>query len=409
MKTFYHSGARGDIIYALPTIKVMGGGELYLGKKIHYNALETLLKSQSYITDVKLGKPTGEFIDLDKYREVYAKNPAWHLVKCHAEGQGITVNAVYPWLDIKPVVCTDVIINRTSHYHGELDYKLLKDYNNTGFIGTDVEYNEFCKEWGFSPKRIFCGEALEIAQAIAGCKLFVGNQSLCFALAEAMKKPRILEVCKELDNCRPYNTNGYTSIHKAVLDGYLGRPSHMSNWIIMDRLVEVVLSHIPGCIVEIGIGESTAVLAKWALMFRRRHYACDVSTGKWDWFAKTGLVHEMMHKYHCKSFKFMKHFKDTPAIAFIDGNHSYAVVSKEAEFFLERLAPGGMAFFHDMYIPDKIFKKYLKKTREYDTYKCRQDIEKRSDVYSMSFPYTAARAGLTVILKKEKNLSFHKL
>jgi hypothetical protein len=41
----------------------------------------------------------------------------------------------------------------------------------------------------------------EAAQVIAGCELFVGNQSACFWLAEAMKKRIVLEVWPGGPNC----------------------------------------------------------------------------------------------------------------------------------------------------------------------------------------------------------------
>ena len=42
--------------------------------------------------------------------------------------------------------------------------------------------------------------ALDLAQTIAGCKFFIGNQSFSFAVAEAIKVKRVLEVCYETPN-----------------------------------------------------------------------------------------------------------------------------------------------------------------------------------------------------------------
>ena len=52
--TFKHSGATGDIIFSLPTIKKMGGGTLYI-TPYHLQRAESiapLIKLQDYITDV---------------------------------------------------------------------------------------------------------------------------------------------------------------------------------------------------------------------------------------------------------------------------------------------------------------------------------------------------------------------
>lgn len=410
---FRHSGSMGDIIYSLPAIQAKGGGILYLSKKLHFDNLKRLLEIQPYIQEVREGIPDEgtDFIDMDDYRDVYDSHRDWNLIKCHAELLGVKVNYQKPWLyKIKSKHYSDVIVNKTFHYSGEgIDYKILKDYD-FAFIGNSEEYSSFFKQFCDIDylDRVICSDALEIAQYIAGSKVFVGNQSLCFAIAEGLKHTRFLEVCKERDNCRIPCANMYVSLHKSVLNGYVKSSQKMENWIIVKRLAEVVLSHVKGCIVEIGIGESTPILAELALRFKRRHYACDVLTSKWNNFQKLGVIHEYMHKFHCKSFRFMKHFNDKPAIVFIDGNHHYDTVSKEAEFFIDRMPSGAMAFFHDMFIPDYIFEKYKQKGKEYDTYKCRQEIEKRKDVYTMSFPYTAANAGLTIVLKKESNPPFHR-
>ena len=43
-------------------------------------------------------------------------------------------------------------------------------------------------------------DALELARAIAGAKFFIGNQSFFFAVAEALKVKRALEVCYQTPN-----------------------------------------------------------------------------------------------------------------------------------------------------------------------------------------------------------------
>jgi hypothetical protein len=50
---------------------------------------------------------------------------------------------------------------------------------------------------------------LEFAQIIAGCKFFIGNQSFPFAVAEALKIKRALEVCFECPNVIPEGKDGY--------------------------------------------------------------------------------------------------------------------------------------------------------------------------------------------------------
>jgi hypothetical protein len=61
----------------------------------------------------------------------------------------------------------------------------------------------------------------ELAGVIRGCKLFVGNQSLAFSMAEAMKHPRVLEVCAYAPNCDPQGPNGHIRLTQGIIRKYL--------------------------------------------------------------------------------------------------------------------------------------------------------------------------------------------
>ncbi len=50
---------------------------------------------------------------------------------------------------------------------------------------------------------------LQLAQLIAGSRLFIGNQSLPFAIAEALKVNRLLEVYYKAPNVAVSGRNGY--------------------------------------------------------------------------------------------------------------------------------------------------------------------------------------------------------
>jgi len=62
---------------------------------------------------------------------------------------------------------------------------------------------------------------LEMAQVIKGSKLFIGNQSSPFALAEIMKVPRCLEVCPTAHNVIPTGANGYDFLDPFKLKKHL--------------------------------------------------------------------------------------------------------------------------------------------------------------------------------------------
>jgi hypothetical protein len=76
------------------------------------------------------------------------------------------------------------------------------------FIGTLPEYELFASH---VPKavRLDVSSALDAAIAIASSKLYIGNQSLFFNIAELIKTPRLLECCREATNVLPQGSNGY--------------------------------------------------------------------------------------------------------------------------------------------------------------------------------------------------------
>ena len=63
-----------------------------------------------------------------------------------------------------------------------------------------------------------------------------------------------------------------------------------------------------------------------------------------------------------------------------------------------------------MYVDPAYFAYYERKKRdEATTYKVRLEMEKRDDIWCLSFPYTAQGRGLTMVLKKEKNRPYYRL
>lgn len=190
----------------------------------------------------------------------------------------------------------------------------------------------------------------------------------------------------------------------------MGRRAKPEDWVILDRLADVVLQNVEGCIVEIGIGTSTGILSKHARDFNCRYYACDIKDSKCEWFREAYKEDKNFSLYQGKSVEFMKEFDDNIALLFIDGNHNYENVKKEANFFIEKLVPGGVGFFHDMYVAPKHQVYYERKGRdEATTYKVRLEMEKRDDIWCLTFPYTAQNRGLTMILKKEKDRPYYRL
>jgi hypothetical protein len=129
-----------------------------------------------------------------------------------------------------------IIVNRTSRYRNpHIHYGLIQKYAIQGhkiyFAGTLDEFSEFS---GFvaNAEYLKVDDFLELAFYISQCKLFIGNQSFCFALAEAMKVPRVLEVCSFAPNVIPVGKNAYQyydpECFETILDSLL-KPIKVKN------------------------------------------------------------------------------------------------------------------------------------------------------------------------------------
>lgn len=148
-------------------------------------------------------------VDLDKHHLMPISMPYGNIYRwnffCYPD---MTCNLSKPWLDIEPNDSIDhstIIINRTERSQNEtINYSFLKSHEERLlFVGTHKEYVLFKEQFGLSLPCYVANNFLDLATVIRSCALFVGNQSFCYSLAEAMKVPRILEVCSYLPNVIP--------------------------------------------------------------------------------------------------------------------------------------------------------------------------------------------------------------
>jgi hypothetical protein len=194
-----------------------------------FETLVRLLERQPYISKVVNSWNVQHTHDLDGFRPIAMKagreGKQLHLAKSYFMLFGIDYDLAKSWLfNIDPKRESSIVVSRSTHYHDrrEIDWGILEQYKkDLVFIGTDEEYRKFVKNAKFYPTILKCQDALEIAQVIKGSKLFIGNQSLCFALAEAMKHPRVLEVYYGRDNCRPNSDNGHVYLNNDLIEEYL--------------------------------------------------------------------------------------------------------------------------------------------------------------------------------------------
>ena len=133
-------------------------------------------------------------------------------------------NLSEPWLFVEPDegLGDYIVVNRTLRARNEnINYKFLKPFQDKLlFVGHTDEWIEFCKDNDIEVRHHETDDLLELATIIRSARFFIGNQSLCFALAEAMKMPRILEVCTELPNVVPSGHQAYDALFTSTMEYY---------------------------------------------------------------------------------------------------------------------------------------------------------------------------------------------
>jgi len=230
-----HSGNTGDIIYSLPSLKEYCHqhdckieyllkldrpsnfnlinhplGDVMLNETMA-NMLKPLLEHQSYIDSVRLlGKFENEKVDfdLDSFRSENKNLSAGNIALWN--------QIVYPQLrgkiheisiDATPIENDYIIINRTIRYNNPLiDYTILE--GNVKFVGVESEF-KIMKAINPSVEHLQVKDFYELAKYIAGCKLFVGNQSMAYSIAEGLKVKRVLEQYYAAPNVIPQGGDCY--------------------------------------------------------------------------------------------------------------------------------------------------------------------------------------------------------
>lgn len=226
MKKFKHSGTFGDMIQSLALMKHFGGGEFYLHLdqisflvKFYYGReaepiykgkmniedfefIKEFLESQSYISKVDILDPLSTEIthNLDKFRSLFVHHPANYITTyCMAFGihdkdmQNMISQG--PWLTCPNSYINEekpFIVNRTSRYVQDTCHPQWKLWKEQGldeqslFVGLEEEYENFknLTQWNieYKPTKTM----LELAQVIAGSKMFIGNQSVALSIAQGL-------------------------------------------------------------------------------------------------------------------------------------------------------------------------------------------------------------------------------
>jgi len=216
---FQHSGNVGDIFYGLSKCATYDKVNLYLviselmPIKLATSAIK-LIETQPYIDKVEIYTEQHIDVSLDSFRHFCMDLSQMPLAYAHLNLLNRFWNLANPW-----VHCNEkdeqypIIINQTERYYGYVDYLgIINTFgeDNIGFIGTETEYNKFCDDYK-KVNYVETKDFLEVAKVIKGSKIFIGNQSSPYAIAEGMKHPRLQSSCEEAPNCIPIGYGGHSS------------------------------------------------------------------------------------------------------------------------------------------------------------------------------------------------------
>lgn len=199
-----------------------------------FDMIRPLVISQEYIEDmVVFDGQSPIVIDLDVIREkVFVNLPngsiqSWVMYAY----PDLAYNLSNTWIDLPEVdlpiidyIKDKIIINFTERYrNGHINYFFLRKFKHRlVFAGTEKEYLLFCNTWGIDMPKLEVKNFLELAYAIKHCKFLLANQSMCWGIAEALKSPRVLEVCRYAQNCMPYyGEKSFGYFHQQGVEHYV--------------------------------------------------------------------------------------------------------------------------------------------------------------------------------------------
>lgn len=230
---FKHSGNAGDIIYSLNAIRSACElndmdavlflkldepivlhpmfkhplGNVMLNKYMFDN-LKPLLMELDFIYDVMPYSNQKVDYDLDLFRKTGFNLGAGDIKRWYLYAYPeLQKNYSSDYFFEQKVSENYIVVNRSERYNnGYVDYSILNKVElPIYFVGTDTEFNLMkAKVWDLQHKKV--KDFLELQQFIAASNLFIGNQSMCYAIAEQTGCIRLLEV---YFNCPNVITKGY--------------------------------------------------------------------------------------------------------------------------------------------------------------------------------------------------------
>jgi hypothetical protein len=184
-------------------------------------ALLPLLSAQEYVQEAELYTNQSIDLDLDSFRATGFDLGRGHIGRYYSYAFKCQPRLWEAWIKVTP---SDrfkdyILVNRTTRYRNPaISYRFLSGRKDVVFVGYAQEYADFVKECPRVPQ-VIAEDALQLASWLAGCKLFIGNQSCCYSLCEAMKTRRVLELFPPVPNAYTMGENGWDAIKQDLFQG----------------------------------------------------------------------------------------------------------------------------------------------------------------------------------------------
>ncbi len=193
-----------------------------------FDMLYPLIRNQQYVEDFRVWG--GEKVDYDfgmvrDGKQVPIPNGSifhWPFMTF----PDLTCDVSAPWIDIVRKsknahwLGDKIVVNRTSRYTNPyIHYGFLKEYGDKVlFMGTHNEWLSFNKAFGLDTGLMPVLDFMEAAQKIQACKLFIGNQSLLWHIANSIGADNILELSSDYPNCWPTTAGGHGIAYQQALE-----------------------------------------------------------------------------------------------------------------------------------------------------------------------------------------------
>lgn len=257
--SFSHSGRLGDIVYSLALVKRMAeisgepvdyyvisdvqsnlgldvfhpSGETMVNEKL-FNFIAPLLRTQPYLRKVnfvsKREVPINA-IDLDGFKRSGLNLKGGIIQGWYRKTFGISFPLEKAWLSLPDNMTIrkqaqpafNIIISRTTRFcNTAINYNFLDSIPNVGFIGLPLEFEDFTKRNLLKKLQyVPVQDAKEMARMMSDCKLYIGNQSLNFAIAEGFKITRALEAFEPAPVASPVGGECHEYINSKGLCGFV--------------------------------------------------------------------------------------------------------------------------------------------------------------------------------------------